>query len=176
MIRTTEEACVSLSEHSIEFQRYDHPPVATCEEAALHMRGVPGMGAKNLFLRNKKGDRYFLVTVGEEIRVDLGKLSEFLGVGRLSFASADRLERHLGVQPGAVTILALVNDSDGLVTAFMDRALAEAPLMQCHPMENTSTVVMRPGDILDYLTRHRKAVKIIDIPALELSVEHPLSD
>ena len=166
MIRTTEEACVSLSEHSIEFQRYDHPPVATCEEAALHMRGVPGMGAKNLFLRNKKGDRYFLVTVGEEIRVDLRSLSELLGVGRLSFASADRLERHLGLQPGAVTILALVNDSDGLVTAFMDRALAEAPLMQCHPMENTASVVIRPADVMSYLGQHGKGVTVIDVPAL----------
>lgn len=97
MIRTAAEACSSLSESGLEFQRYDHPPVATCEEAAKHLQGIAGAGSKNLFLRDKRGERHFLVTVREEIRVDLAKLSELFGVGRLSFASHELLERCLGV-------------------------------------------------------------------------------
>jgi Ala-tRNA(Pro) deacylase len=166
MIRDTEEACASLSAIGIGFQRYDHPPVATCEEAASYLKGVPGTGSKNLFLRNKRGDRHYLVTVDEDTRVDLLKLSEVLGVGRLSFASSERLERCLGVQPGAVTILALVNDLAGEVAAFIDRPLMEAELVQCHPMENTSTVVLRPQDILSYLTHHGRTVTVFDVPAV----------
>jgi Ala-tRNA(Pro) deacylase len=90
MIRTVGEACASLRESRVAFERYDHPPVATCEEASRHLHGVAGAGSKNLFLRNKKGDRHFLVTVREEIRVDLAKLSELLCEGRLSFASPER--------------------------------------------------------------------------------------
>lgn len=167
MIRTADEACASLIGNAIEFERYDHPPVATCEEAAMHLRGISGAGSKNLFLRNKRGDRHFLVTVHEDTRVDLAKLSEVLGIGRVSFASSERLERFLGVKPGAVTILALVNDAEGGVTAFIDRAFAEADLIQCHPMENTSTVVMRPGDILRYLSSRGRSVTVIDVPAVQ---------
>lgn len=164
MIKTTEAVCDALREQGILFERHDHPPVATCEEAAIHLRGVDGAGSKNLFLRNKKGDRHFLVTVHEEKRVDLATLSDLLGVGRLSFASADRLERHLGVKPGAVTILALVNDTTGAVAAFIDRELWESSKMQCHPMENTSTLVMCPADIERFLRSRGRSLSILDVP------------
>ncbi len=166
MIRTAEEMCASLAESAIEFERYDHPPVATCEEAAVHLRGVQGAGSKNLFLRNKRGDRHFLVSVHEDTRVDLAKLSELLEIGRVSFASPERLQRYLGVKPGAVTILALINDTDGVVAAFIDRALVEAGLIQCHPMENTSTVVLKAGEVLRYLALRGRSVSVIDVPAV----------
>lgn len=165
MVTTTEDACASLQQRGIEFQRYDHPPVATCEDAAMHLKGVEGTGSKNLFLRNKKGDRHFLVTVHEDKRVDLAKLSEVLGVDRLSFASPDRLERYLGVRPGAVTLLALVNDTAGAVDAYADRELWEHSLMQCHPMENTATLVMSPRGIERYLESFGRSVAMLDVPA-----------
>lgn len=166
IVTTIEAACASLREGGIEFVRYDHPPVATCEEAAIHLKGVEGAGSKNLFLRNKKGDRHFLVTVHEDKRVDLAKLSEALSVGRLSFASADRLERYLGVKPGAVTILALVNDATGAVEPYVDRELWQHSLIQCHPMENTSTVVLSPRSIEAYLEAFGRTVSMLDVPAV----------
>jgi Ala-tRNA(Pro) deacylase len=155
-----------LHDSGIPFTRYDHPPVATCEEAAIHLRGVEGVGSKNLFLRNKKGDRHFLVTVREDKRVDLAGLSELLGVGRVSFASPDRLGRYLGVKPGAVTILALINDTTSAVTAFVDRELWTAAAIQCHPMENTATLVMCPRDIERFLTSRGCSVTVVDLPAI----------
>jgi Ala-tRNA(Pro) deacylase len=71
------------------------------------------------------------------------------------------------VKPGAVTILALVNDSAGHVAAFLDRELVNADLIQCHPMENTSTVVMSPGDIFRYLSQFGREVRVIDVPTTE---------
>lgn len=165
MITTTSSMCQVLRDSGVPFERHDHPPVATCEDAALHLRGVDGVGSKNLFLRNKKGDRHFLVSVHEDKRVDLTRLSEILGAGRLGFASPDRLERYLGVKPGAVTILALVNDGAGDVVAYIDRDLWDASRIQCHPMENTSTLIMNPKDIARFLESHGRAVAVLDVPA-----------
>lgn len=167
MIVSIESMCAALRQNGVAFTRYDHPPVATCEEAAMHLKGVEGAGSKNLFLRNKKGDRHFLVTVHEDKRVDLARLSDQLGAGRLGFASADRLERYLGVKPGAVTILALVNDKCGEVTAFIDRELWETSCIQCHPMENTATLVMHPKDIDRFLAVYGRKVSVLDVPAAE---------
>ena len=166
MITTKSAMCSLLSESGIPFLRYDHPPVTTCEDAAMHLQGVEGAGSKNLFLRNKKGDRHFLVAVHEDKRVDLNRLSDIFGVGRLGFASADRLERYLGVKPGAVTILALVNDTAGVVSTFFDRDLWESALIQCHPMENTASLVMSPRDIARFLESHKRTVTVLDVPSI----------
>jgi Ala-tRNA(Pro) deacylase len=167
MLTSAETLCLALRESEIPFARYDHPPVATCEEAAIHLRGVEGAGSKNLFLRNKKGDRHFLITVHEDKRVDLLRLSELLGAGRLGFASAERLERYLGVKPGAVTILALVNDTAGAVIAYIDKELWEAPSIQCHPMENTATLVISPQDIARFVGTRGRSVVVLDVPVAE---------
>lgn len=169
MRTTAESICAVLREDGIPFTRYDHPPVATCEEASIHLHGVEGAGSKNLFLRNKKGNRHFLVTVHENKRVDLLRLSEILGAGRLGFASAERLELYLGVKPGAVTILALVNDTAGAVTAYIDNELWEAPTIQCHPMENTATLVISPQHIARFLESHGRSVTVLDVPAIAVS-------
>lgn len=166
MITTISSICEILTQSGVSFERYDHPPVATCEEAAIHLRGVHGAGSKNLFLRNKKGDRHFLVAVHEDKRVDLARLSETLAAGRLGFASADRMERYLGVKPGAVTILALINDTAGAVEAYIDRDLWEASAIQCHPMENTATLVINPHAIRGFLESRGRSMTVLDVPAM----------
>jgi Ala-tRNA(Pro) deacylase len=169
MVTTTESICSVLRENGVPFTRHDHPPVATCEDAAFHLQGVQGAGSKNLFLRNKKGDRHFLVSVHEDKRVDLNRLGELLGAGPLGFASAERLERYLGVKPGAVTILALINDTAGAVTAYIDSDLWKAPVIQCHPMENTATLVINPQHIARFLESHGRSVAVLDVPAIAVS-------
>lgn len=165
-MKTANEVCEALTREEIAYQRYDHPPVATCEEASAHLSGVSGVGSKNLFLTNKRRDRYFLVSVVETKRVALNELSKMLGEGKLSFASADDLLRLLGVTPGAVTILGLVNDRERAVTAFMDRELWEAEAIQCHPLVNTSTLVLAPGDIERFLHAFDHTVRTLDVPAV----------
>jgi Ala-tRNA(Pro) deacylase len=165
-MQTAHETCDALTRHRIPFGRYDHPPVATCEEASHHLRGIEGVGSKNLFLRNKRGDRYFLVSVPETKRVALNELSKMLGEGKLSFASADALEQFLGVAPGAVTILGLVNDTGRSVTAFVDRELWDADAIQCHPLVNTATVVIAPRDIDRFLHCFNHGVSVIEVPAV----------
>jgi len=97
-----------LTENNIPYERYDHPPVFTCEEADRLVPELPAAKTKNLFLRDRRGRRHFLVVVGYEKVIDLKGLSPLLGVSKLSLASSERLKRFLGVDPGAVTILGVV--------------------------------------------------------------------
>src|SRR5437764_9908864 len=100
-----------LAQHRIEARRHEHPPVMTVEESERLVPRLPGARTKNLFLRDKKGSRHFLVTVPHDVAVDLNALGARIGAGRLGFASAERLQRHLGITPGSVSLLALVNDT-----------------------------------------------------------------
>jgi Ala-tRNA(Pro) deacylase len=112
-----------LAEHSIEYERVDHPPVFTCEEAEQLVPPMPGTDTKNLLVRDKKGRRHFLVVVRYDTLVDLKSLSRALGVSNLSFASSERLKKYLGIEPGAVSLLAIVNDIESAVEVILDADL-----------------------------------------------------
>ena len=149
-----------LVENSIEYERVDHPPVFTCEEAKRLVPALPGADTKNLFVRDKKGRRHFLVVVGHDKSVDLKTLSSTLGVSNLSFASSQRLEKYLGIEPGAVSLLAIINDIENAVEVIVDKDLWEADTLQCHPLVNTSTLAIRNSDIerMFKITGHRWTV------------------
>ncbi|MGE5198774.1 MAG: YbaK/EbsC family protein, partial [Rhodospirillaceae bacterium] len=100
-----EESAVyaSLQSLGIPFERHPHPPVFTVEQALEHWAGIDAVHCKNLFLRNKKGDRHVLVVAAHSTAIDIGALAARVGEGRLSFASPERLAAHLGLTPGAVS-------------------------------------------------------------------------
>src|SRR5262249_14030476 len=100
-----------LDSHGISYQRHDHPAVFTVEDVKQLRLPIDGTQTKNLFLRDEKGRKHFLVVVGHDKQVDLRGLSAAIGSSKLSFASPDRLRTHLGIEPGSVSMLALVNDS-----------------------------------------------------------------
>jgi Ala-tRNA(Pro) deacylase len=153
-----------LTTHNIQFTRHDHPAVFTCEEALRLVPPLPAAKTKNLFLRDRHGRNHFLVVVGYEKRVDLKRLTGLLGVTKLGFASAERLQRHLGVEPGAVSILGVVNDVDQGVEVVMDEALWTADAFQCHPLVNTSTLVIPREDLMRFLDVTGHAVRVLDVP------------
>lgn len=152
-----------LAAHGIAYDRCDHAAAFTVEDVE---RLVPLGGArtKNLFLRDKKGSRQALVVVGAEKPVDLRLLAERTGFERPSFGSAERLKKYLGIAPGAVSLLALVNDESCGVEVFIDRELWSADIIQCHPGVNTATLaVSREGlERLLGATKHR--YQLVDIP------------
>lgn len=153
-----------LASHGIEYERHDHPPVFTCEEADRLVPPLPAAKTKNLFVRDRKGQRHFLVVVGYEKIVDLKALAEALGVGKLGFASPARLRKYLGVDPGAVTILGVANDRNHHVEVVMDEDLWHAEAFRCHPLVNTSTLVISKGNVERFLevTGHR--LRIVRVP------------
>jgi len=140
-----------LTELGIAFTRHEHPPVATVEEAEKHWAGISGTHCKNLFLRNQKGNRHYLVIVPASKRVDLRKVAEQIGDGKLSFASAERLMTHLGVMPGAVSPFGLINDRDRAVRVVLDRDLKSAERVSFHPNTNTVTLAIAAADFDRFL-------------------------
>jgi Ala-tRNA(Pro) deacylase len=153
-----------LSEHGIDYERHDHPPVFTCEEADRLVPELPGAKTKNLFLRDKKGLQHFLVMVGYEKAVDLKALSSLLGIGGLGFASPERLKKYLGVDPGAVTILGLVHDAGKEVGVIVDEGLWQASAFRCHPLVNTSTLVISKEGLERLLDLTGHSAQILDVP------------
>ncbi len=154
-----------LDAWGIEYQKVEHPPVYTYAEAEQKVPELPGAHTKNLFLRDRKGRRHVLVVVSGDKRVDLQELARLLNADKLSMASRERLQGHLGVEPGAVTLLALFNDVDKAVEVVIDRAVWSASALQCHPLVNTATLVIGRADIERFLAKTGQAWRVMDVPS-----------
>jgi len=154
-----------LRDHGIAAARHSHPPVMTVAESDRLVPKLPGAKTKNLFLRDKKGARHFLVTVRHDLPVDLNALGSVLDAGRLGFASPERLAKHLGITPGSVSLLALVNDTAGAVEFVIDRALWDAAAVQAHPLVNDATMVVPHAELERFLSATGHAPRVIDVPA-----------
>src|SRR3989337_2431637 len=135
----------ALSALGIGYQLFEHPPVHTADEAALHWAAIPGTAVKNLFLRNKKGDRHYLVILGIEKQADLRQLVKVIGDDRLSFGSPERLQKYLGVTPGSVSPLGLIHDTAHSVRVIVDSDLRSAERLIFHPNDNTASVTIGGG-------------------------------
>lgn len=136
-----------LNTLGIPYELAEHPAVFTIDE--MERLGVPldGEVVKNLFLRDAKKRRFFLVAVQKDKQVDLRRLGELLGAGRLSFASAELLEQFLGLHQGEVTPMGVLNDRDAKVEVVFDQDLEGHPRLGVHPNENTATLWMSYEDI-----------------------------
>ena len=159
-----------LHSNAIDYRRVDHPPVYTCEQARELVPPLPGMEVKNLFLRDRKGQRHFLLLVGYDKPVDLKRLSAAIGVGGLSMASTERLQRLLALEPGSVTVLGVINDPGNEVEVLFDAEVWAADAICCHPLANTATLSIARDDIarLLHITGHR--YRVVEVPARELTL------
>jgi Ala-tRNA(Pro) deacylase len=151
-----------LRVHRSDALRVEHPPVMTVDESERLVPPLPGAKTKNLFLRDKKGARHFLVTLPHDLAVDLNALGAQLGAGRLGFASAERLARHLGVTPGSVSLLALFNDHAHAVEFVIDRRLWDAAAVHAHPLVNSATMVIAHDDLARFLAATGHVPRIVD--------------
>jgi Ala-tRNA(Pro) deacylase len=146
-----------LDELGIAYVRHGHPPVFTVEEAEKHWTGIEGAHCKNLFLRNKKGNRHYLVIIDSAKQADLRKLNAMLGEDRLSFGSPERLKKYLGLDPGSVSPFGLVNDPRREVVVVVDQDLRSGKYVNFHPNVNTATAGISFTDFEKFLawTGHR---------------------
>jgi Ala-tRNA(Pro) deacylase len=151
-----------LAELAIPFDRYEHPAIATAEAGEVHWQGIDATHCKNLFLRNQKGTRHYLVIVAHTRRADLRAVADQIGDGKLSFASPDRLMKYLGVTPGSVSPFGLIHDTDQHVRVYLDRELLATPRISFHPNINTSTLVLQFADFERFLKSTGNIVRTID--------------
>jgi len=157
----------ALDALGISYDRYEHPAVFTAEDASKYWNPIPGTQCKNLFLRNKKGDRHYLVVVEISKRVDLKDLVKVVGDDRLSFGSPERLMEHLGLTPGSVSPFGLINDARGTVRVLIDADLKGADRLIFHPNINTASVVVSWADLERFLATRSNTVRIVSLRGAE---------
>ncbi|MGE5244961.1 MAG: prolyl-tRNA synthetase associated domain-containing protein [Betaproteobacteria bacterium] len=152
-----------LAELGVPFERFEHPPVFTVEEASEHWRGIEAAHCKNLFLRNQKGTRHYLVIVMHSKKADLRALADQIGDGKLSFGSPERLMTHLGLTPGSVSPFGLINNHDHAVRVVIDRDLRQAARVSFHPNINTATFVISFADFERFLAACGNPVQYVTV-------------
>ena len=154
-----------LASLAVVYERYEHPPVATVEEANGYWVSIDAMHCKNLFLRNQKGSRHYLVIIAHTKRANLRAVANQVGDGKLSFASPERLMSYLGVMPGSVSPFGLINDRERHVRVFLDRYLKSASRISFHPNVNTATLTITFPDFERFLADCGNVVAYLDVHA-----------
>jgi len=150
-----------LAAQGVEFEITKHPAVFNMAEVAQIELPYPEADAKNLFVRDDKKRHYYMITVQGDKRVNLKEFRRRFGLRALSFASADDLMSILGLIPGAVTPLGLLNDEEQLVELFLDSAFNE--LIGVHPNDNTATIWLKPQDLVRVIEAHGNTVHVVDL-------------
>lgn len=154
-----------LEELGIETTTITHPPLYTVEQSQALRGQIAGAHTKNLFLRDRK-DAHFLVTVGEDAEIDLKRIHTLIGAaGRVSFGKPEKLMEFLGVIPGAVTAFGLLNDPAGNVRFVLDSALAEAAIVNAHPLTNEATTSISSADLLRFVEATGHEALILNVSA-----------
>ena len=167
-----------LTEHDIGYELYTHPPLPTVKAALEYWKDVDATHCKNLFFRNHKGNRHYLVVLECHKELDIHGLEHLLHQGKLSFASEERMLRCLGLRPGSVSPLGLINDIGIAGTAdpkelfdnghrvklFLDSDLKKSEKLSFHPCENTSGAVISNADFMKFLGIWDGETEWIDIP------------
>lgn len=148
----------------IKFDEITHPAVFTCEEANRYLADVPGVRTKNLFLTTKTKNQYFLITTTEEGKVNLKDLAGVLGYGKLSFADASELKNLLGILPGSVSLLAIINDKDNKVKIYIDQEIWDGTLIHCHPLINSKTWLICPKELEKIFEYTGHSLNLISVP------------
>jgi Ala-tRNA(Pro) deacylase len=152
-----------LDSLNIRYERYDHAPVFTCEEADAAVPNHAAVQTKNLFLRDKRGRRHILLVTSCEKSVDVKRFADQIDADHLSFGSAERLAKHLGVPPGSVTVLGLMNDTTTAVELCVDADVWRAPAWRCHPLINDITLVIARTDIEKFLAHTGHTPRVLTL-------------
>ena len=163
MSQRIEKVLSFLEANGIEYKNHTHPPLPTIELALEYWKEIDSTHCKNLFFRNHKGNRHYLVVFECHKELSIHTLEKSLRQGKLSFASQERMERCLGLLPGSVSPLGLMHDPEvqeltkehfpngHRVKLFLDKDLHEAEKISFHPCDNTASVVLSNADFMRFL-------------------------
>lgn len=152
-----------LNGKGIEHTWYAHEEAPTIEIARTQWRNDGSKHCKNLFFRNHKGNRHYLVVLDCEQDLDIHDLEKRLHQGKLSFASPQRMERYLGLQPGSVSPFGLINDQENHVHLFLDANLKNYQSLSFHPNDNHATVVISQSEFMRYLNEVGNSYEFIEM-------------
>jgi Ala-tRNA(Pro) deacylase len=168
MAATPDSLFARLDALGIVHRTHHHPPVFTVAENAALRGSLPGGHCKCLFLVDRKGGLWLAVVL-EDRRFDLKRLADRLGAPRFSFGSAERMRAVLGVEPGSVTPFALVNETSAAVRVVLDAAMLRLDPLHYHPLVNTATTAIAPGDLLRFIEACGHRPRIEELEDLDLA-------
>ena len=152
-----------LASLSIPFDYYEHPPVPTVEEASKYWVDIEAAHCKNLFFRNHKGNRHYLVIFDYKQNLNIRDLEQRLKQGKLSFASEQRMQKYLGLTPGSVSPMGLIHDRENHVHLFIDKNLRQASRISFHPNLNTASLVIPFEGFVKYLNNSGNSYEFLEL-------------
>ncbi len=160
---TPQELLDFLDKLEIQTKPYSHEPFDTCEiSKAFHEKNnMAGVRAKNLFLRNKNGKKHFMLVLPHEKQFDKPKFKE-ISTQKCGMADHIRLYKYLGIMPGSVSPLALINDKENEVKIFIDKSIMEEEVIHFHPLDKTQSIPMKPQDLIKFLETINHEPEIIN--------------
>jgi Ala-tRNA(Pro) deacylase len=164
-MKTRDDLLAFLNQIGVAAETFDHPAVFTVGEGEAIKRAIPGAHTKNLFLKDAR-DQLWLISAEGQATIDLKRLHTVIGSGRLSFGKPDLMWETLGVTPGSVTAFGLINDGDHRVRFVLDRTLAEAALVNFHPLTNTATTTVSREGFRRFLAAVDVTPMIVDFTAM----------
>ncbi|WP_292109464.1 prolyl-tRNA synthetase associated domain-containing protein [Brevundimonas sp.] len=157
-----------MAEKDLPHVTHEHPAVFRVEEGLELKAAMPGAHTKNLFLKDKKG-KLWLISARQDTAIDLKRADKWIGSARLSFGNETLLYETLGVRPGSVTALGLINDPDHRVTFILDKALWDAEIVNFHPLTNTATTALRQAEFRRFLQLLRREPVVVDFEGLAVT-------
>lgn len=150
-----------LQNNGIEYTLYEHPAVFTCEEAEKFCKDVPGLACKNLFLRDKESQQFFLVIMPASNRLEFRKLERALGKKKLTFGGEEELFETLHLTPGAVSPLGIINDAQRTTTVVIDAKVWNADTVSFHPNINTESIALSNDAFRRLIESLKTSVKLV---------------
>ncbi|MBU2562281.1 MAG: prolyl-tRNA synthetase associated domain-containing protein [Nanoarchaeota archaeon] len=149
-----------LQERGINFKVIKHPAIYTCEQAERLVKNLAKIHSKNLFLRDKKTRKYYLVILPFDERLNIKEFEKRLNT-KLSFAKPEQLKEVLGLTPGAVSPFGLINDKKNLVEVLIRKKIFDSAVVGFHPNINTETLEITKEDFHKYLNLLKNKITII---------------
>ena len=152
-----------LNELGIPFKLIFHPALPTIEDALNYWGKFEWTHCKNLFFRNHKGNRHYLVIFDCMQQLAIHDLEHRLKQGKLSFASEARMDKYLGLKPGSVSPFGIINDEEHHVYLYLDKNLLDREYISFHPNDNTGTCVIKTKDLIKFLDAMGNGYEFIEL-------------
>lgn len=156
-----------LDKHRIHYQRFEHPAVYTVEQANRHLKDAPGARTKNLFICDEKKRDFYILWMPSDKQVHFNRLGKEQGLGKPRFGSPQKLKEYLDLEPGSVSVLAVVNDPRRRVEILVDCELWREESFQCHPLVNTASLVIAREGIERFFELTGHTYRLINVPVKE---------
>ena len=152
-----------LDANGISYEYISHPQAPTIEIAKQYISGDDVVLCKNLFFRNHKGNKHYLVIMNSNYQMDIHDIEKRLHQGKLSFASPERMMKYLGVTPGSVSLFTLLNDVNHEVILFVDESLKNCGKVSFHPNDNTASLIILSQDMLKFIDLMDNTVEYLQL-------------